>query len=92
MGYELESPAPAALPDSDGDARQQVLERRWRVANERLAAVLIAYRALRSGADPEDPVWLAMQLRLAQARQRCREASDALELFVGESRLALEGR
>lgn len=92
MGYELESPAPAVLPDSDGDVRQQALERRWRAANERLAAVLIAYRALRAGVDPEDPVRVAMQLRLAQARQRCREASDALELFAGESRLALESR
>jgi hypothetical protein len=82
MGYELESAAPLNAPELDGDRRLQVLERRWQLANERLGAALGGYRALRGHVPPDDPAWLAAQLRVAQARQRCREASDDLELYA----------
>jgi hypothetical protein len=80
MGYELESAAPPPRPDADGDPRLEALERRWHVANDRLAAALAGYRELRGQAASGDPAWIAAQLRVAQARQRCREAGEALEL------------
>jgi len=86
MGYELE--APALFAELDGDDRQQALERRWQVANERLAAVLTGYHALRGRVPADDPAWLAAQLRVAQARQRCREAGDELELHANAIRLS----
>jgi hypothetical protein len=82
MGYELEAPVPVSVAELDDDGRQQALERRWQLANERLAAALSGYRDLRGRVAPDHPAWLAAQLRLAQARQRCREASDDLELFA----------
>ncbi len=82
MGYELEAAAPLNMPELDGDRRLQVLERRWQLANGRLGAALAGYQALRGGVAPDDPAWLAAQLRLAQARQRCREAGDDLELYA----------
>jgi hypothetical protein len=88
MGYELEAPAPVAFPELDGDLRQQALERRWQLTNERLAVALTGCHALRGRVPPDDPAWLAAQLRLAQARQRCREASDDLELYASEVRLS----
>jgi len=92
MGYELEAHAPTAFAEVDRDERQQALERRWQVANERLAAVLVAYRALRREVPSDDPAWVAAQLRVAQARQRCREASDDLELYSSAARIAALGR
>ena len=86
MGYELE--APALFVELDGDDRQQALERRWQLANERLAAVLTGYHALRGRVPSDDPAWLAAQLRVAQARQRCREAGDELELHANAIRLS----
>jgi hypothetical protein len=91
MGYELEAPPAWGAPDLDGDVRQQVLERRWQLANERLAAALAGYRALRGHVAPDDPAWLAAQLRVAQARQRCREASDELQLHASVARLSAFG-
>lgn len=88
MGYELEATAPPAFAEIDRDDREQALERRWQIANERLAAALAACRALRHQVPPDDPVWVAAQLRLAQARQRCREASDGLELYASAVRLS----
>ena len=91
MGYELEAPPPIVSgPDDDG--RRQALERRWQRVNERLAAALAGYHALRGRVAADDPAWLAAQLRLAQARQRCREASDELELFAGDLRLSARRR
>jgi hypothetical protein len=84
MGYELEAAAPGAFPDADRDGGYAALERRWQVANERLAAALAAYQSLRGRVAPDDPVWLASQLRVAHARQRCREASDELERYEGD--------
>ena len=88
MGYELEAPAPMAYAEGDADDRQQALERRWQSANERLAAVLTGYHSLRGHVAPDDPEWLAAQLRVAQARQRCREAGDDLELYANAVRQA----
>jgi hypothetical protein len=88
MGYELEAPVPVAVAEIDGDDRQQSLERRWQLANERLAAVLSGYLAIRGQVAADDPAWVAAQLRLAQARQRCREASDDLELLASATRLS----
>jgi hypothetical protein len=89
MGYELEAPTPAAVPelDGDGDSGRQALERRWQHAYERLAAALAGCRAVRGRVAPCDPAWLAAQLRVAQARQRCREASDDLELYASDVQL-----
>ena len=92
MGYELEAPAPVAYADVDGDDLQQALERRWQSTNERLAAMLTGYHSLRGKVAPDDPAWLAAQLRLAQARQRCREAGDDLELYVSAARQAAFAR
>jgi len=86
MGYELEAPAPAVFPGHDDDLRQQALERRCQLANERLAAALTGYWALRGRVAPGNPAWQAAQLRLAQARHSCREARDELELYAGTAR------
>ncbi len=88
MGYELEATAAPAIAEIDRDDREQALERRWQIANERLAAALAGCRALRRRVPADDPAWVAAQLRLAQARQRCREASDDLELYASAARLA----
>ena len=79
MGYELEAPAAATIPDPGEDAADAALERRWQLSNERLAAALAGYAMLHGHAGPDDPAWRAAQLRVAQARQRCREASDAFD-------------
>jgi hypothetical protein len=86
MGYELDAPLPLTASAPDDDGRQQVLERRWQRANERLAAALAGYHALRGRVAAGDPAWHAAQLRLAQARQRCREASDDLERIASDLR------
>jgi len=91
MGYELEAP-PVIFAECDGDLRQQALERRWQFANERLAAALTGYHALRGHVAPDSPAWQAAQLRVAQARQRCREASDELELHGSALRPAAYAR
>jgi hypothetical protein len=92
MGYELEAPAPLSVAGSDDEGRQQVLERRWQRANDRLAAALTGYHALRGRLAADDPAWLAAQLRLAQARQRCREADDDLELLARSLEWSVPGR
>lgn len=92
MGYELEAPAPVTFPELDGDLRLQALERRWQLANERLAAALTGYRALRGRVASDHPAWQAAQLRVAQARQRCREAGDDLERCASELRLSADAR
>jgi hypothetical protein len=92
MGYELDAPALLFVPELDGDRRLQALERRWQLANERLAAALAGCHALRGRVPPDDPAWVAAQLRLAQARQRCREASDDLELHASDLRFAVDAR
>jgi hypothetical protein len=88
MGYELEAPAPAIGPAPEADGRLPLLERRWQLANERLAAALAGYRSLHGRVPADHPAWLAAQLRIAQARQRCREASDDLELHASGQHLA----
>jgi len=80
MGYELESIA-TPRDGADLDAHQTVLEARWQKANERLAQALASYAALRGRVLPGDPGWLAAQLRIAEARQRCREVADELALL-----------
>jgi hypothetical protein len=92
MGYELEAPLPAESPALDADDRHGLLESRWQLAQQRLAAALAGYAALRGRSTPDDPVWLAAQLRVAQARQRCREASDDLELLASDVRLTAPRR
>jgi hypothetical protein len=84
MGYELEARAPAAYTAFYDDGRYPALERRWQLANERLALALAVLAALRGRVTPDDPEWLAAQLRIAQARQRCREASDERERLEDE--------
>jgi hypothetical protein len=83
MGYELEAAAPAMLPEVEieSDGQYHLLERRWQLANERLAEALAGYRALHGRRAPDDSLWLAAQMRLAWARQRCREASDDLASY-----------
>ena len=90
MGYELEAPAPMAVHELDGERRHAALGRRWQLANERLAAALAGYQALRGRVARDDSAWVAAQLRVAQARQRCREVSDELELLC-DLRLSLAG-
>ncbi len=92
MGYELEAPLPADDPAIDGACRYGLLERRWQLAEQRLAAALAGYAALRGRLAAGDPAWLAAQLRVAQARQRCREASDDLELLASDVRLVASRR
>jgi hypothetical protein len=76
MGYELESPrAPLRLLAEDPDAAGW-LEQRWLRANERLAEALADYAALRGRAQPGEPAWIAAQLRIAEARRRCRALAD----------------
>ena len=80
MGYELEAIArPRHVAGLDD--HQAMLESRWHKANARLADALASYAALRGQVLPGDPGWLAAQLRIAEARQRCRELADALALL-----------
>jgi hypothetical protein len=72
MGYELEA-APPAWDHVGADPRATALERRWQRANDRLAALLAHYTALRGRAEPGEAEWLAAQLHVAEARQRCHE-------------------
>ena len=81
MGYELETASSAAPLDVAADVRFEPLERRWHAANGRLAVALAGYRSLRGQVAPDDPVWIAAQLRVAEARQRCREVADEIEVF-----------
>lgn len=80
MGYELEAII-RPRHGADLDSHQAMLEARWEKANARLAEALASYAALRGKVLPGDPGWLAAQLRIAEARQRCREISDALALL-----------
>ncbi len=79
MGYELEAAPPAAAGYVEADSRAAALGRRWQYANERLAALLADYTALRGRAEPGEAEWLAAQLDLAEARQRCHELVEEAE-------------
>ena len=81
MGFELESTTSAPRVKSAGDAYIEPLEQRWHTANDRLAAAIAAYRSLRDRVAPGDPAWVAAQLRVAEARQRCCEVADDIEVF-----------
>jgi len=78
MGYELELMTVARRPRGQAPAAASSVQVRWLAANRRLAAALGHYRGLRGHLAPGDPAWLAAQLRVAEARQRCRELEDAL--------------
>jgi hypothetical protein len=86
MGYELDALLPAFPVDGEDEGPSEALARRWQLANERLAEALGACRALRGRCRFDDPRWLAAQMRVAWARQRCREACDALERCQGSAR------
>ncbi len=77
MGYELEVRPASNHLAIDPDAGVSELERRWLLANERLADALARYTSLRGQLTAGDPAWIAAQLQLAWARQRCHEAGDA---------------
>ncbi|MBS0395875.1 MAG: hypothetical protein JSR54_14740 [Proteobacteria bacterium] len=87
MGYELESPVARGGPDPAEDERYRALERHWRLANERLAVAISGCHALRGHVARGEEAWVAAQLRLAQARQRCREVADEVERLALERRL-----
>ena len=77
MGYELE---PAALSAPlEGTWIDRRLALRWQRADDRLVAAMRAYAAVRRTAEPGDAVWIAAQLRLAEARQRWRECAQDVE-------------
>jgi sugar-specific transcriptional regulator TrmB len=82
MGYELEVVPPAAADYVEVEPRAAALERRWQRANERLAALLADYTTLCRRAEPGQPEWLAAQLDLAEARQRCRALVEEAERLV----------
>lgn len=81
MGYELEPISVAPCGEVPVDAYFEPLEQRWHAANHRLATAIAGYRSLRDRVAPGDPVWVAAQLRVAEARQRCREVADYIEIF-----------
>jgi len=58
------------------------LEIRWARAHRRLSAELADYRDLRGWAAPGDSVWVAAQLRVAEARRRCHELAEELEALL----------
>lgn len=76
MGYELESARPRLHLVADDPEPAGRVEQRWRRANEHLAAALADYAALRGRALPGEPAWIAAQLRVAEARRRCRALAD----------------
>jgi hypothetical protein len=76
MGYELEVRPASNDSAIDPDVGVSELERRWLLANERLADALARYTSLRGQLTAGDPAWIAAQLQLAWARQRCHEAGD----------------
>ncbi|MEI6459632.1 MAG: hypothetical protein WCP04_11930 [Pseudomonadota bacterium] len=75
MGYELE------LPTRDFYAATANLHSLARIRQDaqcRLLEALARSRALIGRVAADDPHWLAAQIRVAEARQRCCEAADAL--------------
>jgi hypothetical protein len=75
MGYELE------LPTSDhyaAFADLQFLERAHNDAERRLHEAMNRVRTLKGRVNDDDPVWLAAQIRVVEARRRCRLVTDAL--------------
>jgi hypothetical protein len=54
------------------------LDVRWARAHRRLAEALAEGRDLRHCVAPGEPAWIAAQLRVAEARQRCQELADEL--------------
>jgi sugar-specific transcriptional regulator TrmB len=75
VGYEIEA---ASISGHAGHG-EHALTRRWHRANERLAAALREYAAVRRMAAPGEPEWVAAQLRVAEARQRWRECAEEAE-------------
>jgi hypothetical protein len=75
MGYELEIPT---WEEYAATADLRFLERVWAESHRRLAEAVSRTRTLKGLVENDDPVWLAAQIRVAEARQRCREATDAL--------------
>jgi len=69
-----------ALPPAANDPA--TLEIRWERAHRRLSAELAGYRGLRGRASPGEPVWVAAQLRVAEARRRCHELAEELESLL----------
>ena len=81
MGYELESASDDAARALATDGWFGPLEQRWHAANDRLVTALVGYRSLRGRVAPDDPAWVAAQLRIVEARQRCREVADDIEVL-----------
>jgi hypothetical protein len=82
MGYELEIPH-RDFSASDRDLRRY--ERAVLEAGRQLGEAIAQSRQLRGLLSPDDPISLAQQIRIAHARQRWREAADALaEVVVDE--------
>jgi hypothetical protein len=75
MGYELEVPTTEHYAVT---ADLRVLERSWQDAQGRLREALARMRHLKGLVETDDPLWWAAQIRVAEARQRCRVATDAL--------------
>lgn len=62
---------------------QAALGARWAWAQHRLAAALAADRALAAHAQVSDPARVATQLRVAEARRRCRELAEEMAEDLG---------
>ncbi|HXQ64303.1 MAG TPA: hypothetical protein VN787_05570 [Steroidobacteraceae bacterium] len=77
MGYELEAASASSLSSYGG--LQRALAARWSRADERLASALREYALVRHVAKPGDPVWIAAQLKVAEARLRWRECAEHVE-------------
>jgi hypothetical protein len=75
MGYELETPT-RDFYAATVDVRR--LESAAVDAERRLRDALARSRQLRGHVGADDPVWLAAQIRIAEARHRWREATEAL--------------
>ena len=75
QAFQLHVALPAANDPS-------TLEIRWARAHRRLSAELADYRDLRDWASPGDAVWVAAQLRVAEARRRCHELAEELEALL----------
>jgi hypothetical protein len=75
MGYELEMPT-RDFYAATVDLRR--LEHAACDADRRLNDALARSRQLRGQVGADDPVWLAAQIRIVEARHRWKEAIDAL--------------
>lgn len=75
MGYELESPW---LDACAAGAGLRYVEHAVVDAHRRLNDAVANSRGLLGLVECDDPIWLAAQIRVAEARLRYREATDAL--------------